>query len=51
MLSIEMNIIKNNDNNWIIDYWTNEVSAEELKERLHIIEPDKCIEDWNFSLL
>ena len=47
--ALAVNIIKNNDDKWVIDYWTNELSAEELNERLQNIEPDKCIEDWNFN--
>jgi len=47
--ALAVNIIKNNDDKWVIDYWTNEVSAEELSERLQNIEPGKYIEDWNFT--
>ena len=47
--ALAVNIIKNNDDKWVIDYWTNEVSAEELSERLQNIEPSKYIEDWNFT--
>lgn len=47
--ALAVNIIKNNDDRWVIDYWTNEISAEELNERLQNIEPGKCIEDWNFT--
>lgn len=47
--ALAVNIIKHNDDKWIIDYWTNEVSAEELYDRLQNIEPTKYIEDWNFT--
>jgi hypothetical protein len=47
--ALAVNIIKNNDDKWVIDYWTNEVSAEELSERLQNIEPSKYIEDWKFT--
>ncbi len=47
--ALAVNIIRNNDDNWTIDYWTNEVSAEELSERLQSIEPTKHIRDWNFD--
>jgi hypothetical protein len=47
--ALAVNIIRNNDDKWTIEYWTNEVSAEELNERLQNIEPEKYIEDWNFE--
>ena len=47
--ALAVNIIRNNDDKWAIDYWTNEVSAEELNERLQNIEPSKYIGDWNFA--
>ncbi|HEX76537.1 MAG TPA: hypothetical protein G4O12_08190 [Dehalococcoidia bacterium] len=47
--ALAVNIIRNNDDKWDIEYWTNEVSAEELNERLQNIEPGKYIEDWNFK--
>jgi len=47
--ALAVNIIRSNDDKWVIDYWTNEISAEELSERLQNIEPSKYIEDWNFT--
>jgi len=47
--ALAVNIIRNNDDKWAIDYWTNELSGEELNERLQNIEPEKYIEDWNFE--
>lgn len=47
--ALAVNIIKNNDDKWIIDYWTNELSAKELNQRLQNIDPQKYIEDWNFT--
>ncbi|HUW45609.1 MAG TPA: toprim domain-containing protein [Dehalococcoidia bacterium] len=47
--ALAVNIIRNNDDQWAIDYWTNELSAEELNERLQNIEPTKYIDDWNFN--
>ena len=47
--ALAINIIRNNDEKWTIDYWTNEVSADELMERLQNIEPEKDIGDWNFN--
>lgn len=47
--ALAVNIISNNDDKWDIEYWTNEVSAEELNERLQNIEPEKYIDDWNFG--
>jgi len=47
--ALAINIIRNNDDKWSIDYWTNELSAEELNDRLQNLEPEKPIEDWNFS--
>jgi len=47
--ALAVNIIKSNDDKWTIDYWTNELSAEELNERLRNIEQDKPLEDWNFT--
>jgi hypothetical protein len=47
--ALAMNIIRNNDDKWIIDYWTNEISAEELKERLQSIDPTKNVGDWRFN--
>lgn len=47
--ALAINIIKNNDESWQIDYWTNEMSGEEINERLQNIQPDKCIDDWNFN--
>ena len=47
--ALAVNIIRNNDDNWEIDYFTNELSAEELTDRLLNLEPEKPIEDWNFQ--
>ncbi len=47
--ALAVNIIRNNDNHWGIDYFTNELSAEELNDRLLNMEPEKCIDDWNFQ--
>jgi hypothetical protein len=47
--ALAVNIISNNDHEWTIDYWTNELSAEELNDRLQNLEPEKAIEDWNFT--
>ena len=47
--TLAIDIINNNDDKWAIDYWTNEISADELKERLQNIEPNKAIEDYRFT--
>ncbi len=47
--ALAVNIIRNNDDKWTIDYWTNELSAEELNERLQNIDSSKYIGDWNFA--